>query len=76
MSTPSIETVVQMMAPLPEPVQERVVEHLREYLLELEEELKWDSLFKKTQPQLIEAARRAREEIAEGKARPLNLDEL
>ena len=60
MSTPSIATIVQMMEPLPEPLQARVVEHLREYLLDLEDELGWDGLYKKREPQLVAAARRAR----------------
>ncbi len=76
MSTPAIATVTKMMEPLPEPMQERVVEHLREYLLEVEDELKWDALFKRTQPQLIAAAQRARQEIAQGLAQPLDLDQL
>jgi hypothetical protein len=71
-----IATLVQMIEPLPEPVQERVVEHLRAYLLDLEDELEWDRLFNKTQPQLIAATQQARQQIAEGKAKPLNLDDL
>lgn len=76
MSTPAITTVTKMMELLPEPVQERVVEHLREYLLEVEDELKWEALFKRTQPQLIAAAQRARQEIAQGLAEPLDLNQL
>ncbi len=58
-----------MMESLPEPAQNQVVEHLREYLLEMQDELRWDELFKKTQPRLAAMAWRAKEEIAEGKAR-------
>jgi len=53
-----------------------VVEHLREYLADLQDELEWDSLFKRTQPQLVAVARRAKQEIAEGRARPLDYDQL
>jgi hypothetical protein len=76
MSSPAIATVTKMLEPLPEPVQEQVVEHLREYLQELEDEMKWDTLFKNTQPQLIAAARRARQEMAQGLAQPLDLEQL
>lgn len=76
MSTPAITTVAKMLEPLSEPLQERVVEHLREYLLEIEDEEKWDDLFKRTQPQLIAAAQRARQEIAQGLAQPLDLEQL
>ncbi len=59
-----------MLESLPEPVQNQVVDHLREYLEDLRDELQWDSLFEKTQPQLVAAARRAKQEIAEGEATP------
>ncbi len=57
-----------MMEALPETARDQVVDHLREYLAEMESELQWDNLFKNTQPQLIAAARRARQEIAQGLA--------
>jgi hypothetical protein len=65
-----------MMESLPDPVQDRVAEHLREYIEDLREELQWDAAFKKTQPQLIAAARRAKQEIAAGQAQPLDPDQL
>ena len=76
MSSTAIATVTKMMESLPEPVQDQVVDHLREYLEDLRDELQWDSLFEKTQPQLVAAARRAKQEIAEGKAKPMNFDQL
>ena len=48
----------------------------QEHMKDLEDELRWDSLFKKTQPQLIAAARRAKQEIAAGKASPMDYDQL
>ena len=68
MSSPAIATVTKMMEALPETARDQVVDHLREYLAEMESELQWDNLFKNTQPQLIAAARRARQEIAQGLA--------
>jgi hypothetical protein len=65
-----------MMESLPETAQDQVVEHLREYLEDLQDELQWDTLFKKTQPQLVAAARRAKKEIAEGLAQPMDYDRL
>jgi hypothetical protein len=76
MTSPAIETVTKMLESLPETVQDQVVEHLREYLADLQDELQWDSLFKRTQPQLVAAARRAKQEIAEGHAQALDYDEL
>ncbi|QLQ08850.1 MAG: hypothetical protein HZY76_10570 [Anaerolineae bacterium] len=76
MSSPAITTVIKMMDSLPEQAQEQVAEHLREYLEELQDDIRWDRLFQKTQPQLAAAARRARQEIAAGKASPMNYDQL
>jgi hypothetical protein len=76
MSATAIATVAKMMESLPEPVQGQVVEHLREYLEDLQDELQWDALFKKTQPQLVAAARRAKQEIAQGLAKPMDYDQL
>lgn len=76
MSSETISTVIKMIESLPETAQERVVEHLREYIEDLRDELQWDNLFKKTQPQLIAAAKRAKQEIATGNAKPLDYDQL
>jgi hypothetical protein len=76
MSAESIETLVKMVASLPETAQAQVVEHLREYIEELREELQWDQAFARTQQQLVAAAQRAKQEIAQGRARPLDYDQL
>lgn len=76
MSTASVATVAKMLEALPESAQERVVEHLREYIEELHDEMKWDNSFKRTQSKLADAARRARQEIVEGQAQPLDYEQL
>lgn len=76
MSSAAITTVIKMMESLPEDVQNRVVEHLKEYLDDLQDELQWDESFKKTQQQLIAAAQRAKREITEGGAKPMDYDQL
>ncbi|MGH7799242.1 MAG: hypothetical protein ACREOW_01260 [Thermodesulfobacteriota bacterium] len=76
MSSNAIATLIKMMESLPEPVQDQAVEHLREYLLDLQDELEWDRQFKKTQKQLVAAARRAKQEIARGRAIPMDYDKL
>ncbi|GBC75820.1 hypothetical protein HRbin07_00008 [bacterium HR07] len=72
----AIATVVKMLESLPESVQEQVVEHLREYLADLQDDLAWEELVKQRCSQLVAAARRAKEEIAQGQARPLDYDRL
>lgn len=75
-STTPIVTMTKMLESLPEAVQEQAVEHLREYLADLQDELKWDSLFRQTQSQLAAAARRARQEMAQGRAEPMDSERL
>jgi hypothetical protein len=76
MSSVAIMTMIKMMETLPETAQDQVVEHLRGYLADMQDELRWDSLFKKTQSQLVMAARRAKQEIAAGLAKPMDYDQL
>ena len=76
MSSTAITTVVKMMESLPETAQERVADHLQEFIADLSDDLRWERSFAQTQPQLAAAARRARQEIAAGQAKPLNLEEL
>ncbi len=76
MASTAVATVIKMIESLPEDAQGQVVEHLRDYLEDMKDDLKWDNAFKKTQPQLVAAARRAKKEIAEGRAKPLNSRDL
>ena len=76
MSSTVIVTVTKMLESLPESAQEQAAEHLREYLEDLQDDLQWDTIFKKTQPQLMAAARRTKQEIAQGLAKPIDNDQL
>ena len=76
MTSTAIVTMAKMMETLPEPVQNQVVEHLRDYLAEIQDEIQWDVLFDRTQDKLIAAARRAKQEIAAGQAKPLDYEQL
>ena len=71
-----IDAVIEMIESLPETLQQQVAEYLKEYIADLKDELQWDESFKKTQPQLVAAAQRAKQEIAEGKAQEMKLNEL
>ncbi len=48
----------------------------KKYTLDREEELKWDRSFKKTQKSLIEAAKLAKQQIANGEAKPMEDNSL
>lgn len=76
MTSSVIATAIKMLESLPEPAQEEAVEHLRGYIAELQDERAWEARFKRTQPQLVAAARRVKDAIAQGQAEPLDLDQL
>ncbi len=65
-----------MMESLSEDKQEQIVEHLKEYIQDLQAEQKWSESFKKSPDKLMAAARLAKQQIAEGKAEPMNYDLL
>jgi hypothetical protein len=76
MSSAAITTIVKMVESLSDDLQERLSEHIREYIADLEDEAKWESsivgeasaLRNRTRPNLVAAARQAKQEIAEGKS--------
>ncbi len=72
MATTATATLVKMLETLPEPAQEQVVDHLRLYIEELQDELQWDTAFKKKSSQLAAAARKAKQEIAQGMSEPMD----
>ncbi len=76
MSSSAITTLVTIMESLPENLQDRVVQYLREYIEDLRDEEQWNLSFQKTQKSLIMAAQRAKQEISEGKAQPLDIGQL
>jgi hypothetical protein len=75
-SSPQISTLVKIIESLPVSLQERVTYHMREYINELQDEIKWDNSFAKSQSKLVAAARIAKQEIAEGKAVVLDFNQL
>lgn len=76
MSSPAINTVIKMMESLPEDKQDKIVEHLREYIQDLYDEQQWNKSFNKSQDKLIAAAKLAKQQIAEGKAKAMDYNQL
>ncbi|MGB3514051.1 MAG: hypothetical protein WBA93_33565 [Microcoleaceae cyanobacterium] len=76
MSRENIATVVKILESLPDAQQEQIIEHLREYIADLEDELQWDKSFEKTQNKLVEVARLAQQQIAQGKGQVMDYDKL
>ncbi len=76
MTSSAIATVIKIMETLPEAAQNQIVEHLRDYVAEMQDEILWDISFKKSQNELVAAARRAKQEIAAGHAESMDYGQL
>jgi len=63
-----------MLETLSEETQSKAAEHLREWLADMEDETVWDGQFADRPERLYAAARQVRQQIAEGKAQPLDFD--
>ena len=76
MQTGTSVTIIKMIESLPEPMQELALEHMQQYIADIRDEIKWHESVGKTQSKLIAAARQARKEIMQGKAKPLDMEKL
>jgi hypothetical protein len=76
MTSPAITTIIKMVESLPDDLQERVAENIREFIADLEDEKCWDASFKRTQDNLVAAARQAKQEIAAGQSVPMDYEKL
>jgi hypothetical protein len=72
----TVETIVKMVESLPEALQERVVNELRSVIVEANDEAEWDMQFGRKQEGLMSAARKAKQEIAQGVAEPMDYEKL
>jgi hypothetical protein len=72
----TVETIVKMVESLPEALQERVVNELRSVILEANDEAEWDMQFERKQEGLMSAARKAKQEIVQGLAEPMDYEKL
>ncbi|MDQ7032369.1 MAG: hypothetical protein Q9M37_06600 [Desulfonauticus sp.] len=59
--TTTVSTIIKMIELLPEDKQEKIADYLRDYILELQDEMKWDSLFKNTEKELSHMAKEIKE---------------
>jgi len=76
MSTTTLTTIIKMIESLPEDKQEKVVEHLRYYITELEDEMKWDKLFKDTEKDLSNIAKEVKHKVAMGEVEDFDFNRL
>ena len=61
-----IDAIATMRA-LPESTQQQMAEHISNYIAELQDDLKWDESFKRTEISLVQQAKLAKKQIADGK---------
>lgn len=72
----TMETAMKMLESLPEETQERVVEELRDLVEEARDDVRWNQLFEQRKVGLIVAARKARGDVAAGKAQDMDYEKL
>jgi len=76
MSGKNIETVIKILESLPDSQQESIIEHLQEYIADCQDEWQWNKAFQNKQSKLVEVAKQARQQIAQGQATPMKYDQL
>jgi hypothetical protein len=76
MESANIVTVAKMLETLPESMQNQVVDRLRDYIAEMQDDARWDILFRETNQQLVAFAQKAKQEIKSGKAKPMDYSKL
>ena len=67
----TLATIEKLMQPLSDDLQQQVLVHLREYIAELQSERRWEQLEQTHYEGLGQAARLAKQQMAEGQARPM-----
>ena len=50
--SPAIITIIQMMETLPLNLQNQIIQHLQNYLLDLQDDIRWETSFAKTETNL------------------------
>jgi len=65
-----------MREPITKDVKHNIVERLKNFFQDFYDKLRWDYLFKKKEKKLVEVAKKARQEIAEGKAKVMDYNKL
>jgi len=76
MKCTTLNTINKMLESLPENKQEQVLNHLYNYITELQDEIKWDLLFKKSEKGISRIAREVKEEIKKGNIEDFDYDRL
>jgi len=76
MKCTTLNTINKMLESLPENKQEQVLNHLYNYITELQDEIKWDLLFKNSEKEISRIAREVKEEIKKSNIEDFDYDRL
>ena len=76
MKCTTLNTINRMLESLPEDKQEEVLNHLYDYITELQDEIKWDLLFKSSEKEISLIAKEIKEKIKKGSIEDFNYDRL
>ena len=66
------ETIDKMIKTIPESMQSSVLDEIQAVITEKHDELEWNIQFQQSQENLIAAAKKAKDEIATGLAKPMD----
>ncbi len=70
------ETIDKMIKTIPESMQSSVLDEIQAVITEKHDELEWNIQFQKSQENLIAAAKKVKDEIATGMAKPMDYKKL
>lgn len=76
MSFSNVNILKDKLDSLPEEMRERIAEYLSEHFEDIKDEVRWEQQFKNSSGKLMEMARKAKKEISEGKAEPMNYEKI
>ena len=70
------ETIDKMIKTIPESMQSSVLDEIQAVITEKHDELEWNIQFQQSQENLIAAAKKVKDEIATGIAKPMDYEKL
>ncbi len=74
--TSNVTILTKKLESLPEDSREKLAKYISEHFEDFEDEMLWDEQFQNSSSKLSGMARKARNEIAEGKSEPMNFEKL
>ncbi len=70
------ETIDKMIKTIPESMQSSVLDEIQAVITQKHDELEWNIQFQQSQENLIAAAKKVKDEIATGMAKPMDYKKL